>query len=638
MEQKKQFQSESKRLLELMVNSIYTHKEIFLRELISNSSDAIDKLCYISLTDDKLGLTRDDFKITVAADNENRTITVSDNGIGMTAEELEENLGVIAHSGSLKFKQETQNAKDVDIIGQFGVGFYSAFMIASRVSVTSRAYGQERANKWISEGADGYTIESCDKETFGTDIVIELKPDADDESFSEFLEEHKLYSLIKKYSDYVRWPIVMDVTKSRQIESDETDADGKKKMSWEDYTETQTINSRIPIWQRAKAEVSDEDCAAFYKEKFFDFQDPAAVIRMSAEGTVSFSAMLFVPSKAPFDYYTREYKAGLQLYSSGILIMEHCADLLPEYFRFVRGVVDSQDLSLNISREMLQHDRQLKVIANSIEKKIRTELKKMLDNEPDKYADFYKSFGIQLKYGIVNTSADREPLAELLMFYSSKVEKPVSFEQYTKNMKEDQKHIYYAPGENITLLKKLPQAELLIEKGFEILYLTDEVDEFVIRSVRKYGDFEFRSVSDDDLEIQSEDEKKETERRETENKDILDFVKKSLDDEVAIVRLSSKLRRYPSCLAAQGEISLEMERYLKSVRGRGEDLDVMKAQRVLELNPEHASFAALKAAYDHDKDKAAKYSKLLYGQALLTSGVSLDDPAEFSELISELLF
>jgi len=641
---KKQFKSESKRLLDLMVNSIYTHKEIFLRELISNASDAIDKLCYISLTDENVGMTRDDFRVFIKADKENRTLTISDNGVGMTEKELESNLGVIARSGSLQFKKEMdESAGDLDIIGQFGVGFYSAFMVASRVTVVSRAYGGEGASIWASEGSDGYTISPGERDEPGTDIIIEMKPDSDDEKYDKYLEEYTLHSLIKKYSDYVRWPIMMDVTKSRQVETDETDDDGNKKKTWEDYTETDVINSRVPIWQRSKSDVSDEDCAEFYKEKFFDHTDPSAVIRVSAEGIVSYQAMLFVPSVAPYDYFTREFKAGLQLYSSGIMIMEHCADLLPEHFRFVRGVVESPDFSLNISREILQHDRQLKVISTNIEKKVKAELKKLLENDFEKYEQFYKAFGIQLKYGIANGfGANRDLLSDLILFYSSKAEKHIPLAEYVKNMPEEQKYIYYASGESVALLDKLPQAEQVREKGYEILYLTDEIDEFVVRALRNFEEKDFRSVNDEDLEIESDDDKKETERQETEQKDLLEFVRESLDGKIAAARLSSKLKSHPVCLAAQGEISLEMEKYFKAmqaIRGNKDDMfGEMKAQRVLELNASHNSFAMLKDAFEHDKEKAAKYSKLLYGQALLTAGVPLEDPAEFSELVNDLLF
>ncbi|MCL2662169.1 MAG: molecular chaperone HtpG [Oscillospiraceae bacterium] len=653
---KKQFKSESKRLLDLMINSIYTHKEIFLRELISNASDAIDKLCYISLTDDKVGLSRDDFEINIVADKESRTLTIRDNGVGMTAAELESNLGVIARSGSLQFKKDMDaksgdssdggdggEAGDLDIIGQFGVGFYSAFMVAEKVTVSSRAYGEEKASIWISSGSDGYTIASHDfeHEGAGTEIIINLKQNTEDESYDKYLEEHTLHSLIKKYSDYVRWPIVMDVTKSRQVESDETDDDGNKKKTWEDYTESEVINSRVPIWQRAKSDVTDEECAEFYKEKFHDHTDPVAILRVSAEGLVSYNAMLFIPGVAPYDYFTREFKAGLQLYSSGIMIMEHCSDLLPEHFRFVRGVVDSQDFSLNISREMLQHDRQLKVIKTNIEKRVKAELKKLMENDIEKYETFYKAFGIQLKYGIANGyGMNKDMLSDLIMFYSSKAEKLIPIAEYVKNMPEEQKYIYYASGESITLLDKLPQAEQVRDKGYEIFYLTDEIDEFVIRMLGKFEEKDFRSVIDGDLELESEEDKKEIEKQETENKDVLDFVRDSLDGKVAAVRLSAKLKSHPVSLAAQGEISLEMERYFKSMQGQqGNDMfGNMRAERVLELNAGHPSFGALKEAFENDKDKAAKYAQLLYGQALLTAGVPLEDPSGFSELVSTLLF
>jgi molecular chaperone HtpG len=634
---KKQFKSESKRLLDLMINSIYTHKEIFLREIISNASDAIDKLCYISLTDDRVGLTRDDFKITVIADREKRTVTVSDNGVGMTADELDSNLGVIARSGSLQFKKDMgDKSEDVDIIGQFGVGFYSAFMVASRVTVVSKAYGQSEANVWASAGSDGYTITPGEKESVGTDIVIELKEDEEGEDYSEFLEEHTLHRIIKKYSDYIRWPIVMDVTKSRQVETGEVDKDGKKKTDWEDYTETETVNSRIPIWQRARSEVTDEECMAFYKEKFYDMDDPVAVIRVSAEGAVSYKAMLFIPAKAPYDYYTREYKAGLQLYTSGVMIMETNADLLPEHFRFVRGVVDSQDLSLNISREMLQHDRQLKVIASNLEKKIKAELKRLLDNDGDKYAAFWKSFGIQLKYGILNGyGANKDLLADLIIFYSSKEQKLIPLADYVKSMAEGQKYIYYACGESAAKLDKLPQAENVRERGFDILYLTDDIDEFVVKTLMKFEDKEFRSVSDDELGLETEDEKKETEQLEKEYKDVLDFVKDSLGGKIAAAKLSHKLKSHPVSLSTQGGITLEMERYFATLKT--DAMGQMKAERVLELNATHPVFEALKSTVVSDKDKAKKYAELLYGQAQLIAGDALDDPASFAELVSELM-
>ncbi len=634
---KKQFKSESKRLLDLMVNSIYTHKEIFLREIISNASDAIDKLCYIALTDDKLGLSRDDFKILLNVDKETRTLTVSDNGVGMTKEELESNLGTIARSGSEQFKKSMdEKPDDIDIIGQFGVGFYSAFMVASKLTVITRAYGAEEAFTWVSAGADGYTITPGEKKTVGTDIIIELKPDTEEENYSEYLEEHTLHSIIKKYSDYIRWPIIMDVTKSRQVETDETDDQGNKKKTWEDYTEKEIVNSRIPIWQRAKSEVSDEDCIQFYKEKFYDMDDPVSVIRVSAEGAVSYKAMLFIPSKAPYDYYTREYKAGLQLYTSGVMIMEYCSDLLPEHFRFVRGVVDSQDLSLNISREMLQHDRQLKIIATNLEKKIKSELKKLLEKDYDKYTTFFKSFGPQLKYGILNGyGANRDLLSDLIMFYSSRAEKLIPLAEYVQNMKEDQKYIYFACGDNVTHLSKLPQAEPLREKGYEILYLTEDVDELVVRTLMRFEEKEFKSVNDEDLGLETEEEKKATEQLETDYKDVLDFVRDSLDGKIAAAKLSHKLKSAPVCLTTQGGVSLEMERYFAQMQGGpGEAL---KAERVLELNANHPVFQTLKTTMLTDKDKAKKYAELLYGQSQLVAGVPLDDPAAFAELVSELM-
>jgi molecular chaperone HtpG len=638
--EKKQFQSESKRLLELMINSIYTHKEIFLREIISNASDAIDKLCYISLTDDKVGLNRDDFKITVETDKQARTITVSDNGIGMTAEELESNLGVIARSGSLQFKKEMKSDKpdeDIDIIGQFGVGFYSAFMVSSKVTVVSRAYGHSGAHRWESSGADGYTIAPCDKDAPGSVIIMELKPDTEDEKYSEYLEEYTLHGIIKKYSDYIRWPIMADVTKSRRIETDEIGPDGKKKTEWEDYTERTVVNSRIPIWQRSKSEVSDDDCAEFYKEKFFDSDDPAAVIRVSAEGAVSYNAMLFIPSKAPYDYYTREYKAGLQLYTSGVMIMEYCPDLLPEHFRFVRGVVDSPDVSLNISREMLQHDRQLKVMRANIEKKVKAELLKLMESDPEKYETFFKSFGAQLKYGIMNGyGINKDMLSDLIMFYSSKTQKLTSLSQYVKDMPGEQKYIYYACGESVLMLEKLPQAERVLRKEYAILYMTDSIDEFVVKTIAKFGEKEFRSVNDDDLGLESDDEKKESERRETENRELLDALKDALDGKVAAVRLSRKLRSHPVCLTTQGGVSIEMERYFASIQSDGPEGGV-RAERVLEINAEHPVFETLKKLFSEDRGALDRCARLLHGQALIFAGLPLDDPADFSGLICDLM-
>ncbi len=636
---KKQFKAESKRLLGLMIDSIYTHKEIFLRELISNASDAIDKLCYMALTDEGVGMSRADFAIKIAVNEAERTITITDNGIGMTAAELENNLGVIAKSGSLQFKKDMDEEKKeesgVDIIGQFGVGFYSAFMVAEKVRVESRAYGSDEANAWESTGADGYTITPCEKEEHGTKIIIYVKPDSEEENYGEFLDSYRLRGLVKKYSDYVRYPIRMNISKSRNVETDELDENGNKKSKWETYTEEETVNSMVPIWQRARSEASDEDCIAFYKEKFHEQEDPVKVIRISAEGAVSYKALLFIPRSAPYNYYSRDYEAGLQLYASGVMIMDKCKDLLPECFQFVRGVVDSQDLSLNISREMLQHDRQLKTIAGNIEKKVKSELKKLMEDEPETYAEFYKSFGLQLKYGILaNYGMKRELLKDLLMFYSSTAGRNVSFADYVKEMPEEQKYIYYACGESVSKLDKLPQAEPLREKGYGILYLTEDPDEFVMNMMGEYEGKELRSVNAEDLGIESEENKEETEKKEADNRELLDFVKESLGDELAAVKLSHKLKNSAVCLSTQGPISLEMERYFNSVPGAGEKV---RAERVLELNGEHKVFAALKAAYESDKDRAAKYAKLLYFQSLLLSDAKIEDPAEYAELVSELM-
>ncbi|MDR0446594.1 MAG: molecular chaperone HtpG [Oscillospiraceae bacterium] len=648
---KRQFKSESKRILDLMIGSIYTHREIFLRELISNASDAIDKLCYIALTDDKLGLTREDFKIEITRDPEARTLTVSDNGVGMTAEDLESNLGVIARSGSLKFKNQlsADGAQDkassgIDIIGQFGVGFYSAFMVAKKVTVISRAYGSDSANMWESSGSDGYVISPAERAAFGTDVIMQLKDDAEDDGYSEFLEEHTLYSLIKKYSDYIRWPIIMDVTRSRRVEADPQES-GKSdkpesKSKWESYTERETVNSRIPIWQRPKSEATDEDCNEFFKEQFDAEEDPAAVIRVAAEGAaVSYKAMLFVPSAAPYDYFTREYEPGLRLYASGVLIMEKCASLLPEYFRFVRGVVDSADLSLNISRETLQHDRQLKTIAANLEKKVRAELERLLENDRAGYAKFYEAFGLQLKYGLLSDyGAHAEKLRGLLLFYSAREAGLITLAEYVKNMPEEQKFIYYACGSGIAALDKLPQAEPLRERGYDVLYLTDDIDDFAARALGEYEGRQLRSVTGDDLGIADEAERRELEKTEQESRELLDFVKESLDGKISEARLSATLVSAPVCLTAKGGVTLEMERYfntLKSVSPAASPAPV-RAERVLELNASHRLFELLKNAYESDRERAAKYAELLYGQALLTAGLELDDAARFCGIISEL--
>ena len=636
---KKQFKAESKRLLDLMVNSIYTHREIFLREIISNASDAIDKLCYIALTDDKVGLSRDDFKIEVKIDKDAKTITVSDNGVGMTAAEMEQNLGVIAKSGSFQFKKENDTSKeDVDIIGQFGVGFYSAFMVASKVTVISRAYGSDEANMWVSTGADGYTITPCERDGFGTDVIMQIKEDTEEAEYSEYLEENVLNGIVKKYSDYVRWPIYMDVTRSHYVETDEVKEDGTKKKEWQDYTVNEVVNSRVPIWQRPKNEVSDEDCINFYKERFYDTEDPVAVIRVSAEGTVSYKAMLFIPGRAPGNYYSKDFQAGLQLYSSGVMIMEHCDALLPDYFRFVRGVVESPDLSLNISREILQHDRQLKIIANSIEKKIKSELTKLVEKDREKYEKFYTAFGLQLKYGILNSyGMNKDQLQDLLMFYSADKEKRITLKEYAEAMPQEQKYIYYGAGESVAMLNALPQTEPIRSKGYDILYLTDDADEFLAGMLQSYNDKPFCSVNAEDLGLETDDEKKKTEEAQEENKELLDFVKESLGGKIAACKISHKLVSSPVCLTTQGGITLEMERYFASLPGAVSGGQQVKAERVLELNGEHPIFEKLKNAYADDKEKAAKYAKLLYGQSVLAAGIALEDTAEFNSLICDLM-
>ena len=634
---KKQFKTESKRILDLMVGSIYTNREIFLREIISNASDAIDKLCYISLTDDKLGLSRDDFKIEIKIDSDARIITVADNGIGMNAADLESNLGVIARSGSLKFKSELEEKpEDIDIIGQFGVGFYSAFMVAKKVTVVSKAYGEDAANVWESTGSDGYTIKETERESYGTDIIMELKDDTDEDKYGEYLQEYTLHSLIKKYSDYIRWPIIMEVTKSKRIEG-EPDETGKPKVSWEDYTELQTINSQVPLWQRPKAEITEELSNAFFREQFFADGDPISTINIAAEGSaVSYKAMLFIPSKVPFDYYTNDYEPGLRLYASGVLIMEKCASLLPDYFRFVRGVVDSADLSLNISREMLQQDRQLKTISSNLEKKVRAELSRLQESDADKYTEFYKAFGLQLKYGIIGDyGMSRDKLQDFLMFYSSQREKLVSLTEYVAEMPNDQKYVYYACGTNIATLNKLPQAELLREKGYDTLYMTDSIDEFVIRGLGTFKEKEFRSVTSDELGLLSEDETKEAEKSQEENRDLLDFIVDSLDGKLAAATLSTKLVSAPVCLTTQGGVTIEMERYLNTMR-MSEGQEPVKAERVLELNASHKSFARLKEAFETDKELATKHAELLYYQSVVMAGLAPEDPVRFCELISEL--
>lgn len=627
----KQFKAESKRLLDLMINSIYTHKEIFLRELISNASDAIDKLYYQTLEMGDTGLDRSDFAIEVAVDREARTLKITDNGIGMTKEELDNNLGVIAKSGSLQFKNEKEQKEDIDIIGQFGVGFYSAFMVADDVKVESRAYGSEESWCWESKGLDGYQISPSGKESRGTVITLHLKEDTEDEQYGEFLEQYRITSLVKKYSDYIRYPIRMELQKSRLKEG--TGKDGKD-PEYESYFEVETLNSMTPIWKKSRSEVSDEELNAFYKEKFYDWQDPVKVIRTSTEGAATYSALLFIPKTAPMDYYTREYEKGLQLYASGVMIMEKCADLLPDCFSFVKGLVDSQDLSLNISREMLQHDRQLKLIAGRLEKKIASELSALLQNDREKYEEFFKSFGLQLKYGMYdNYGAKKEELKDLVLFYSSTEKKPVTLKEYVSRMKEDQKFIYYGCGETTERILQLPQADAIAEKGYEMLCLTDNVDEFALKILEKYEDKEFRNISSDDLQLQSEEEKKASEQLEEDNKELLTCMKESLEGKVKDVKISGRLKKHPVCISTDGMISTEMEKVLNAMPAQ----EKVKAQRVLELNAEHPVFEKLRSLYPHDKDRLKTYAELLYDQALLIEGIAIEDPVAFSQKLCEIM-
>ena len=635
---KKQFKAESKRLLDLMINSIYTHKEIFLRELISNASDAEDKLAYKSLTDDSMGVSRADLKITIVPDKEKRTLTVSDNGIGMTREDLESNLGTIARSGSGQFKaglaQDDKAAEDIDVIGQFGVGFYSAFMVSDAVTVISKAWGSDEAWMWQSDGADGYTVTACEKELPGTDIIMHLKANADEENYDQYLETFKLQELIKKYSDYIRYPITMEVEDYRQ-KPKPADAGEDYKPEWETVKEWKTINSQIPLWQRQKSKVKPEEYNAFYKEKFGDWQDPLAVIHTSAEGAVTYKAMLYIPAQTPYDFYTREYQKGLQLYSSGVMIMDKCADLLPDCFRFVKGVVDSPDFSLNISREILQHDRQLKVIATALEKKIKSELLKMQKDDKEKYEKFWHAFGTQLKYGVVaDYGAKKDLLQDLLLFWSSKENTYTTLAAYQDRMPEDQKFVYYACGEDPEKIAKLPQVERILDKGYEILYCTEDVDDFVMKALAELNGKQFKSVADEDALPQTEEEKKAAQEKAEAGKPVLEAVKEALGDQVKEVRISSILKSGACCLTADGPVSLEMEKYMNKVEG-GQH---MKADRVLELNADSAPFAALKKAVDAgDKDTVSKYSALLYDQALLLAGLPLEDPAGFAQMVSSLM-
>ena len=638
---KKQFKAESKRLLDMMINSIYTHKEIFLRELISNASDAIDKLYFRSLTDDSVKLKKKDFFIRLAADKENRTLTVRDNGIGMTKEELEKNLGTIAKSGSLDFKNENETGGKVDVIGQFGVGFYSAFMVASRVTVRSRAFGAQEAWQWESTGAEGYTIEPCDKEDVGTEVILVVKENEGEEHYDEFLDDWRLAGIVKKYSDYIRYPIKMLREKSRAIEGTDKDEEGHYKApEYETYTEDETLNSMVPIWKRDKKRVKDEEYAQFYKDKFGDYSDPARVIQSKTEGTATFNALLFIPSRTPYNYYTKEYEKGLQLYSSGVLIMEKCADLLPDYFSFVKGLVDSEDLSLNISREMLQHDSQLKLIKTTLERKIKNELAAWLKNDREKYEEFCKNFGLQLKMGCyASYGMNKELLQDLLLFHSAKENKLVTLREYYEAMPEDQKYIYYAAGESTDRLAKLPAAERVLDKGFDILYLTDDVDEFMLQMLRSYGDKEkekeFRNISADDLGIETDAEKEEVKAKNEENKELFEAMKAALDGKVTEVRLSQRLKSHPVCLSSSGPLSIEMEKVLNSMPAQQEKV---KSEKVLELNGEHEVFAALKRLFEAgDKEKLAAYSEILYDQALLIEGLALEDPVAYANNVCKLM-
>ena len=622
---KKKFKAESRRLLDLMINSIYTHREIFLREIISNASDAIDKLCYRSLTDENVGLKREDFRITIQTDAEGRTLTVSDNGIGMSEEELENNLGVIASSGTYQFRQEVgKDNEDVDIIGQFGVGFYSAFMAADRITVVTKKYGEEQAYRWESAGADGYTITPCEKAEVGTDIIMHIKEDGEEEKYSEFLQEYTLRELVKKYSDYIRWPIRMEVTKSRKKEDSPED-----KPEYESYREEETLNSMVPLWQRKKSDVTREEYDKFYQEKFNDYTAPQSVVTVSAEGQVSYKALLYIPSRPPYDYYSADYERGLQLYSAGVMIMDKCQDLIGDHFGFVKGVVDSPDLSLNISRELLQHDRQLRLIANNIEKKVKGELERMLKDDREGYEKFFRNFGRQLKVGCINNyGARKELLQDLLLFYSSTEKKLVTLAEYVDRMPESQKHIYYATGENAAVMDNLPQTELLRERNMEILYLTDQADQMLVEILREYKEKSFRSAVDGDLDLDDMPEEKKAD----DYKEALDFMKEALGEGVDEVRISRKLKTHPVCMTSGEGMGFEMERYFNAVQPEMG----MKAKRILEVNVDHPAFAAMEAARASDPEKAKKYAQVLMNQAKLIAGLPIDDPSGYTDLLCSL--
>ncbi|MDQ1146500.1 molecular chaperone HtpG [Bacillus sp. SORGH_AS 510] len=622
----KQFKAESKRLLDMMINSIYTHREIFLRELISNASDAIDKIYYKALTDETLSFDQDNYFIKVVANKENRTLRIIDTGIGMTKEELENNLGTIAKSGSLAFKRENELKDGYDIIGQFGVGFYAAFMVADVVTVISKALGSDEAYKWESEGAEGYTIEPVTKDSVGTEIILKIKDNTEDESYDEYLEEYRLKTIIKKYSDFIRYPIKMDITGRRLKEGSDSE--------YEDYQEEQIINSMVPIWRKNKSELTDEDYQNFYAEKRYGFDKPIKHVHISVDGTIRYNAILYIPEKIPFDFYSKEFEKGLELYSNGVLIMDKCADLLPDYFSFVKGMVDSEDLSLNISREMLQHDRQLKLIAKNINKKIKSELQSLLKNEREKYEEFYNSFGRQLKYGVYSDfGANKEVLQDLLMFYSSKEKDLITLEEYVSKMPEEQKYIYYAAGESVERLEKLPQTEFVTEKGYDILFFTEDIDEFAIKMIMSYKEKEFKSISSGDLGLEGEETKEDSEVQDNEHQELLEYMKNILAGKVKDVRVSKRLKSHPVCLASEGEISIEMEKILAAMP----DNQNIKAEKVLEINKNHEVFQSLKDAFENDKGKVDLYTKLLFNQALLIEGLPIQDPVEFTNDICKIM-
>lgn len=623
---KKQFKAESKRLLDLMINSIYTHKEIFLRELISNASDAIDKNYYKSLTDNNISFNKDDFYIRIAADEENRTLTITDTGIGMTKEELESNLGTIAKSGSFDFKENNEAKDGIDIIGQFGVGFYSAFMVSDLVTVVSKALGSDTAYKWQSSGAEGYVIESCEKETTGTQITLEIKPNTDDENYDEYLDVYNLKSLVKKYSDFIKYPIKMNVQKRKLKEGSEKD--------YEEYFEDETLNSMVPIWRRNKSELEPEDYDNFYMDKHFGFEKPLKYIHASVEGLTSYNAIMYIPAKAQYDFYTKEFEKGLELYSNGVLIMNKCSDLLPDYFSFVQGLVDSADLSLNISRELLQHDRQLQFIAKKIKEKIKTELLSMQKDERENYEIFFNNFGRTLKYGVYQGwGANKEILQDLLMFYSSTEKKLVTLDEYISRMKEDQKYIYYATGESTDKIARLPQTEIVSDKGYEILYFTDEIDEFAIKMLMNHKEKEFKSVSNADLDIESDEKESESEKEE--NKDIFNYMKEKLNGKVKEVRASKRLKNHPVCLASEGELSIEMEKVLSAMPDNKGDIH---AEKILEININHEMFATLKNSFANDQEKLNKLTNVLYNQALLIEGLPIEDPVQYANDVCGLIY